>query len=86
LTGLIKFVVADGNMHVSLNIYCHCQHLPDYKKGENGATQWRCAGVFFPRAFVCGFSVGAEIMLPLLMCVKFGCRYFETALLPNVAR
>ena len=43
-------------------------------------------GFFIPRAFVCGFSVGAESMLPLVMCFKFGCWYFETALLPNVAR
>jgi hypothetical protein len=42
-------------------------------------------GFFIPRTFVCGFSVGAESMLPLVMCVKFGCRYLETALLPKVA-
>jgi hypothetical protein len=49
LTGLIKFVVVDGNMYLSFNKYCHFQHLPDYKKRENGAAQWRCAGVFYSK-------------------------------------
>jgi len=41
--------VVDSNMLVSFNKYCHCQHLPGYKKRENGAAQWRCAGVFYSK-------------------------------------
>ena len=47
----------------------------------NGGVQ----GFFIPRIFVCSFGVGAESILPLVMCVQFGCRYLETALLPKVA-
>jgi hypothetical protein len=47
----------------------------------NGGVQ----GFFILKTFVCGFSVGAASMLPLVICVKHGCRCVETALLPKDA-
>jgi len=55
------------------------------KRGEMEQLIGGVQGFSIPRTFVCGFSVVAESMLPLVMCVKFGCRYLETALLPKVA-